>query len=246
MKKYFAISGIILMAAAIMGGCNGTVTGPGYTPKYRVEGILVKSLDGGSARIDLTLTKDSLSYKKAVITLGTTILDTNTLGYTKIFASGAIQTGQNYQLNIHDSTSLNVNLIIAMPGSFAINNVSLPADRIYAFGAVGVDWTISAGTDGYILADVPPSEAISNRGDTAYYDATEGAIRPDAFRYNDIAVSGTHLVYVAAYTGAPVSAPAVPFAIPVANDPADNVSKNILFGRLAGMVVAAPDSVVVP
>ncbi len=246
MNKYFAISGIILMAVAVMGGCNGKVTGPGHTPNYRVEGILVKSLDGGSARIDLTLTKDSLSYKKAVITLGTTILDTNTLGYTKTFVADSILPGQNYQLNIHDSTSLNVNLIIALPGSLTSHVTNLPVDRIYSGGVVSVEWTISAGTDGYLLATDPPSGAITDSGFSAYFDGTSGSIGPDAFRYNLNAISGTHKVYAAAYTGAPVSGPGVPFAIPVANNPADNVSKNILFGRLAGLVIAAPDSVVVP
>ncbi len=234
------------MAAAILGGCSGNVTGPGHTANYRVEGILVKSLDGGSARIDLTLTKDSLSYKKAVVTLGTTVLDTNSLGYTKTFTPSVIQAGQNYQLNIHDSTSLNVNLIIAMPGSLAISNVALPADRHYVSGAVGVTWTVSAGTDGYILATDPPAGAITDSGFSAYFNDVQGSILAGSFRYNGLAISGTHEVYVAAFTGAPVKTPGVPFLIPVANSPADNVSKNILFGRLAGMVVTAPDSVVVP
>lgn len=246
MRKTFAINGLILCAAVLLTACSESPTGSTPMATYSVAAVLVKNLSDGSARIDMTLQKNDSTYKKAVVTLGTTVLDTNILGYTKSFTSTQILVGQTYNLNIHDSTSLNINLIITMPGSLTISNVALPADRHYISGAVGVQWTISAGTDGYLLADVPPSGAISNLGDTAYYDATEGAIRPAAFRYNDIAVSGTHLVYVAAFTGAPVSAPAVPFPIPVANNPADNISVSIVTGRAAGIVVAAPDSVVVP
>ena len=233
------------MAAAIMGGCSGQVTGPGHTPNYRVEGILVLSLATNTARMDLTLTKDSVNFKKAIVTLGSTVLDTNVLGYTKEFAAGVIETTQNYQLNIHDSTSLNVDLMISIPGGLRDSVVS-PVSKIYRGETVHVVWTISTGTDGYILATQPPPGAISDSVFSAYFNDTQGSIIPDPFRINDMAVSGKHTIFVAAFTGAPTQLPAVPFLIPVANNPADNVSKKILFGRLAGMVVAVPDSIIVP
>ncbi len=209
--------------------------------------VLVKNLSDGSARIDMTLQKNDSTYKKAVVTLGTTILDTNILGYTKSFLSTEILVGQNYTLNIHDSTSLNINLIITMPGSYT-DSVAVPANRIYSGGNVTVGWTVAANADGYILATVPPADAITDAGDsTYYYDVTSGTIiGPEIFRPNGVAVSGTHKVYVAAFAGAPVKTPGIPFSVPETNKPGDNVSKNILFGRLAGMVITAPDSVVVP
>lgn len=247
MNKISAILGVFLLAAVILGGCSGDPVAPRSQVDYRVEGVLVKSLDGGTARIDLTLTRDSIAYKKAVITLGTTVLDTNAFGYSKTFAPADIATGQNYNLNIHDSTWLNVNLIISMPGSFSITGIS-PASRIYTNDPVYLNWSAAANAEGYILGTVPPFGGITDSGYSVYdFNVSDGGIiPPNGFRYNGIAIEGTHTIYVAAFVGAPVKTPGVPFFIPVANDPDDNVSKNILFGRLAGIVLSAPDSVVVP
>lgn len=246
MNKISAISGVVLLAVVILGGCSGDPVAPRSQVDYRVEGVLVKSLSDGSARIDLTLTRDSIAYKKAVMTLGTTVLDTNAYGYFKTFAPADIATGQNYNLNIHDSTWLNVNLIISMPGNLAITAMGLPASRLYSGWSFGVDWSDAANTMGYILATDPPSAYPDDTGHAEYLTTSEGTLTPADFRYNDILVAGKHLVYVAAYSGAPTDGPGLPIAIPVANNPDDNVSKNILFGRLAGMVLSAPDSVVVP
>lgn len=246
MKSISAILGVSLLAVVILGGCSGEPVAPGSKIDYRVEGVLVKSLDDGSARIDLTLTKDSIAYKKAVITLGATVLDTNAYGYTKTFSSSAIAVGQTYNLNIHDSTSLNTNLTISMPGSFTANVTNLALSRVYSGGSVTVDWTAATGADGYILATDPPSTYPADTGGAMYYTITDGALTPVAFQYDGDLVAGTHMVYVAAYIGAPTETPGLPIAIPTDNNPDDNVSKTILFGRLAGMVLSVPDSVVVP
>jgi hypothetical protein len=231
----------------ILGGCSGEPVAPRSGVDYRVEGVLVKNLSDGSARIDLTLTKDSTAYKKAVITLGTTVLDTNVYGYSKTFSSSAIAVGQTYSLNIHDSTSLNVNLTISMPGTFSITGIS-PASRIYTSDPVYVTWSVATNADGYILASVPPSGAVTDSGYSVYdYTVADpGMIPTTGFRYNGIAISGTHKVYVAAFTGAPAKTIGFPFLIPALDGPDDNVSKSIIFGRMAGMVLAVPDSIIVP
>ncbi|NMC44780.1 MAG: hypothetical protein GYA46_12750 [candidate division Zixibacteria bacterium] len=246
MNKISAISGVFLLAAVILGGCSGDPVAPHSQVDYRVEGVLVKSLDGGSARIDLTLTRDSIAYKKAVITLGTTVLDTNAFGYSKTFAPADIAIGQNYNLNIHDSTWLNVNLIISVPGSLAITAMGLPASRLYSGLSFAVDWSDAANANGYILATDPPSAFPDDTGYAEYVSISEGTLTPAALKYNDELVAGTHKVYVAAFIGAPTATPGLPIEIPTANNPDDNVSKTILFGRLAGMVLSVPDSVVVP
>lgn len=246
MNKISAILGVFLLAAAFLGGCSGDPVAPHSQVDYRVEGVLVKSLDGGSARIDLTLTRDSIAYKKAVITLGTTVLDTNAFGYSKTFAPADITTGQNYNLNIHDSTWLNVNLIISVPGSLRDSVTNLGPSRVYSGGSVTVRWSTATGAHGYILATDPPSAFPDDTGYAEYLTTSEGALTPAALKYNDVLVAGTHKVYVAAYIGAPTATPGLPIEIPTANSPDDNVSKTILFGRLAGMVLSAPDSVVVP
>jgi hypothetical protein len=248
MNKIPVILGSVLLAATILGGCSEkSVTPTQKKTEYRVEGVLVKDLSNGSARIDLTLTKNSVAYNKAVITLGSTVLDTNTYGYVMIFSPSDIIVGQDYNLNIHDSTALNTDLTISLPGSFA-DTVTIPANRVYVSGDVHVSWGTAAGADGYILATVPPPGAITDSGYTAYYTTVGNqVITPDGvFTYNGDPVSGTHKVYVAAFNGAPVKTLGFPFLVPTVNSPVDNVVSQILGGRLAGMVIPAPDSVIVP
>ena len=141
---------------------------------------------------------------------------------------------------------LDIDLTITLPGELSAEISDLPVSRIYSGGSVNVDWTVSAGTEGYILATVPPDTLPADSGYEAYVSGTSGAIPPDAFSFNQISMLGKHDVYVAAYTGAPTAADAVPFGLPVANNPPDSSFTSRLTGRIAGMVIAAPDSVIVP
>jgi len=246
MKKLVVFVGLGIITAVVIGGCSKSAVGPGLSAKYHVEAMLVENLAGYTARIDVALTKNDSLYKKAIVTLAAVPLDTVSIGYYKTFDTTVIKPGHSYVLNIKDSTSLNYNITISVPAILTGQVTNLPVNRLYSGGMVTVQWTVATGADGYIYATTTPPGSISDSGYQVYAAGTDGAIPPDAFKLNQVPISGTHKVYIAAYTGAPVSAPGVPFAIPVANNPADNISTTIITGRAAGMVVALPDSVVVP
>ena len=246
MKKLFVLIGLGIIAVVVIGGCSKNPAGLGTSARYHVEAMLVENLVGYTARVDVALTKNDSLYKKALVTLAAVPLDTISIGYYKTFDTTVIKPGHSYVLNIHDSTSLNYNIIISVPGSLTGGVTNLPVNRHYSGGAVTVTWTTSDGTDGYIFSTTTPPGSISDSGYQEYAIGLDGTIPPDAFKLNQVSISGTHKVYAAAYTGAPVLAPGVPFAIPVANNPADNISTTKITGRASGMVVAMPDSVVVP
>lgn len=243
MRKLFVYISVGIMAAVVIGSCSKNPAGSGSSAKYYVEAMLVESLAGYTARIDVALTKNDSLYKKATVTLASEKLDTISIGYYKIFDSTTIKPGNDYVLNIKDSTSLNYNIIISVPGSLT-GGVTSPADRLYRTGAVAVQWTVATGADGYIYAMTTPQGSISDSGYQVYTTGTDGVIPPDAFKMNQDPIYGTYRVYVAAYVGAPVLTPGVPFAMPTVNSPAANISTTKISGRWAGLVVAVPDSVV--
>ena len=129
-----------------------------------------------------------------------------------------------------------------MPDSFEINKHY----RFFVGGEEEVTWTPSANADGFILATVPP-EIYDLPGYSAYVSSDRGTIPPETFLDELSArISGTHMIYVAAYTGAPIQSPALPFDVPSVDIPPDNVTGDNIAGRIAGIVVATPDSIIVP
>ncbi len=243
MKKILSLFIPALLPVVLMVACEGDLTRPGQTATYRVETMLVKRLPTGAAHLDLTFIRNGSYYKKADITLAGIALDTSVCGYCKDFTPAQIAVDSCYILNIKDSTFLNINLTISLPGAFSIDGPSL---RNFIGNAEPVAWTISDGTDGYILATKPPESAGTSDGYEDYVSGITGAIPPETFILNiNDRIVGTHMIYVASYIGAPVDFPSLLFDIPTASNPADNVSYPIITGRTAGMVIAAPDSIIV-
>ncbi|MCP4567156.1 MAG: hypothetical protein GY841_06220 [FCB group bacterium] len=246
MKKIAVLIAMLPVTAFLLAGCEEATTQPDPVDTYRVEAILVKYLTDQSARLDLSLLKNGELYKNADIKLDAFNLDTGLTGYFLVFGSGILGSDSSYTLSIEDSTLLDVNLTINLPGDLTAEVTDLPASRIYSGGSVNVDWTVSSGTEGYILATVPPDTIAADSGYEAYVSGTSGAITPEALNFNQLLMRGHHKVLLMAYTGAPSEATAVPFEIPTANNPEDSVFSTRLSGRIAGMVVAIPDSIIVP
>gem|GEM_PF-6013427 len=68
------------------------------------------------------------------------------------------------------------------------------------------------------------------------------------FQYTSGLTDSVCHIYMGAYWGAPISSSAIPFDMPTASVPADNVNLTgpVVTGRIACMVIPAPDSVIVP
>lgn len=246
MKKIAVLIAMLPVTAFLLAACEEAGTQPDPVDTYRVEAILVKYLSDQTARLDLSLLKNGGLYKNADIKLDAFNLDTGLTGYFLEFGSGILGSDSSYTLSIEDSTALDVNLTINLPGDLTAEVTDLPASRIYSGGLVNVEWTVSSGTKGYLLATVPPDTIAADSGFEVYVFGRSGAITPEGLKFNELLMRGHHQVFLAAYTGAPFEATAVPFGIPTANNPADSIFSNRLSGRIAGMVVAVPDSIIVP
>ncbi len=243
MKRTGLIHLLVLGVIIILGGCSGETTRPLDGATYRVQALLYKELLTGGAHLEVTLSKNGSNFKEATVTLDGMEVDTNIFGYSQQFGASQILVDSSYVLNIQDSSRLNIDLTISLPGACSINS---PAIRHYTGDPVSVEWTISTGSHGYILATSPPDSAITDNGYEEYVSGISGTIPPEAFVINvDERILGTHGIYVASYVGAPTAFPSLAFDIPVANNPDDNVSGTRIKGRVAGMVIAAPDSIIV-
>ena len=247
MKKFIFPAVLSLIMVTVISSCSGDLNVTDDTETtYSVQATLVKDLADGTAQIDIVLNKNGSLYKNAVITLAGYQVDTSINGYSHTFTTGQIATGSSNILTITDSIFLDVTYTIDLPGTLAIDMPELPANRLYSGGAVTVEWTISSGTDGYILATTTPSGSSTDDGYEVYLFGFAAAIPTDGFIFNQQTIVGTHMVYVAAYIGSPIKTLAIPFDIPVVNNPDDNITTTTVSGRISGMVISAPDSVVVP
>ena len=241
MKKYIAIYLPVLLIAAILVACHADVTPPTTSSTYQFQAMLVKMTLPDSAAFFMTLEKDGAPYKGASVRLAGIVIDTSQYGYVKYFLGEQFAADTSYTLNIKDD-SIDVDLTLTLPGDFAINS---PGIRNFTGSAEPVSWTVSTQSDGYILATLPPDTTIYYDAYEAYVGTTQGSIPPEAFLDGDNRIVGNHMIYVAAYNGAPIDFYELPFIIPELNNPADNYSGSNISGRLAGMVIAAPDSVIV-
>ncbi len=243
MKKIYAISIPVLLIAALLAGCSGDLNTPSTSSTYRVDAILVKKMLPDSSAVFLTLQKNGADYKGAGVTLAGMVLDTNELGYVGYFGASQIAADTSYIINIKDNDSLDVDLTVSVPELFAINS---PGLRFFTGGAESVSWFASTNADAYILATEPPEDtAVVYDGFEAYVATTTETIPPETFLDGLDRIGGMHYIHVAAYIGSPIDISELPFMIPVDGNPGNNVSGSNISGRLAGMVVAAPDSIFV-
>lgn len=245
MKKTFAIIPVLLIAVFWLSACEEAPNSPDGIVNYKIEAILVKYLSSNTARIDVALTKNGDLYNMAEISLAGFRVITCSDRYCLVFGTDVIKSDTSYTLSITDSTTLDIDLTLTVPGDLTAEVTDLPPNRIYSGGSVNVDWTVSSGTDGYILATIPPDTIAADSGYEAYVSGTSGAIPPEALNFNQLLMRGRHDVYTVAFTGAPSDADGVPFEIPVANNPPDSIFSSRLSGRIAAMVIALPDSIIV-
>lgn len=243
MKKIYIFLTMCAAISIILAACDAEKITPSQVEEkmYGVNAILVRDLMGDSASVFVTLTKSKAAYRGADVYLGQAQIDTVATGYYRRFGVNQILPDSSYVLTIVDDTMLNAQLTFTMPDSFEIDKHF----RLFSGGEEEVIWSPSVNADGYILATVPPV-GVNDSGYTAYVISDRGTIPAATFLDSlDNKIVGTHMIYAAAYIGAPVKSPDIPFYIPTVNNPADNVSGEKIAGRIAGMVIASPDSIVV-
>lgn len=243
MKKIYLFLAIGAAISILLAACNAEKIVPPVTQEktYRVEAVLVRDLATDSASVYVTLTKSKVAYRGADVYLGLLPIDTTSTGYFRRFGPNQILSDSSYVLTIVDDTLLDTKLTFTVPDSFVVDTHY----RFFTGGEEAVVWSPSVNADGYVLATVPPNTALYT-GYSAYVPTTSGTIPAGTFLDGlNNRIVGTHMIYVSAYIGAPTQSPVLPFDLPSTGGPADNVSGDDIAGRIAAMVIALPDSIVV-
>ncbi|MFH1699346.1 MAG: hypothetical protein ABIE07_02065 [Candidatus Zixiibacteriota bacterium] len=245
MKKIIKISWIFTAATILIAGCGGHLTNPGGGggDSYAVEAVLVKSLETDSAFIEISLHKNNQVFTEATISLAGIAITSDSTHYYRAYGASQILAGNSYQLLISDSATQILSTNISLSGSMAING---PDVRNFTGGAEAVAWSGSLGSSGYILATTPPAAFSDLDGYGEFTGILSGTIPAETFMLNlTDRIVGTHLIYVAAYTGAPFNNEGIPFDIPTLGNPVNNISNGSVSGRVAGIVISSPDSIIV-
>jgi hypothetical protein len=241
MKRFLSIATVLLLVVLLV-ACDSEPTKPPTTRTYGVQALLQKNLSTDSAGVHVVLTRNGVTCKTATMTVAGLALDTTATGYMRRFGPTQIQANASYVLNIKDGDSLDVNLTISLPETFAIDK---PGIRVFTGSAEPVSWSASVSAAGYVIATVPPNTAYA--GYSAYVAAsTNATIPPEAFLEGQNRIPGYHEIYVAAYKGSPSVSPLLPFDLPTTGGPVYNVALTKISGRVSGMVIAVPDSIAVP
>lgn len=228
-----------------MTGCGAELTNP--TPvdgdSYTVEAVLIKSLETDSAFVEISLLKNGEAFAGANVSLATIDISGDSGSYYRAYGAGQILPGNSYLLVISDSTTQILSTNISLPGSIVINGPDL---RNFTGDPETVAWSGSLGSSAYILATTPPAAFSDEAGYGEFTGSLSSTIPSETFVLNATdRIIGTHKIYVAAYTGAPIDGDAIPFDIPTAGRPANNISTGGVTGRVAGIVISVADSIIV-
>jgi len=242
-------------------GCDGTPSDSGTSAdgEYRIEGVVVicprldSTLDStyvivNAQRNDSTLVDGELEFGHWELLLSQCAFCPDTL-YTLAAGSDTLFPAGSHQLVAGDADELADTIVSTTAATFAVT-VTSPANRINT-GAnqVSLEWTASAGAEGYALATVKRTALNTGLGFSQYATslATQGTLPASAFRHpvtND-PDTGWYYIYIYAYTDAPDSTLAdlvLPVSLP--GQAPDNINiANHLTGRFGSVVATPRDSV---
>jgi hypothetical protein len=245
MKKFIKISWIIATATIFIIGCGADLTKPDPVDEdsFSVEAVLVKNLETDSAFVEISLLKNNQALASASVTLAGLEISGDSGSYSRAYGPGPISAGNSYLLVISDSTAQILSTNITLPGSVVING---PDIRNFTGDPEAVAWSGSSGSSDFILATTPPAAFSDENGYGEFTGNLSSTIPSETFvLISTDRMLGTHMIYVAAYTGAPFDSDAIPFDIPTVGRPANNISVDSVSGRIAGIVISSPDSIIV-
>lgn len=242
MKKIVLIFAIVAFGATGIISCDGELTKPDTeTTLYVLEALLVRDLALGASYVDVNLKRNDSILTTATVTLDGQIISSNATGYFRLFPISQFPADSSFSLRIVDESILDTTLSISLPGEL---NIVDDGFRTFIGSAEPVSWTVSAGTDGYILATTTPPGAITSNGYESFVTSSiSSSIPPEAFNYLSQRILGYHMIYVSSYIGSPVASNNFLFDIPTSGGPADNLTGGNLTGKIGGMVIAQPDSI---
>ncbi|MFQ6008501.1 MAG: hypothetical protein ACE5K8_06050 [Candidatus Zixiibacteriota bacterium] len=251
MKPLYLLSLLVLvLPVSLQWGCEGgptTYRPPGLFT-YRFEGALVKDLNINFTTIVATLTREDSILPNAMIRFGgDSLAFSQDSSFWRIVLPAGDYVAGDYDIEIQDSTLFHDTLSAMLADNFAINNVT-PATRIKLTGdEVKLEWTGSAGSEGYVIAAVKRDAEYTGVGYSQYVteQATAGIFPDSAFNKPTVNEpdTGWYYLYVYSYAGKPDSAlSAELLPVPMPSQLGDNIEVRDLIGRFGTIVVTAFDS----
>ncbi len=251
MKNVRTILCLVIAVSAFIGGCEstgGTGGDPGEDNRYTLNGLFVQDINLFAQKIDTSafaavMTKDLEELQTAQIFFGNSALgfDNTDSIYAFTNISTSYLAPQAITMNIVDSTFLAETVSTVVIDSLWIKNYPDSTIPNTNGTSMFVEWSSAANIDGYIVAVVPAGSEYTNVGYSVYVTelGTSTTIPPDAFRVNNVVVTGWYNFYVYGYAGSPdlaLSSEILPVALP--SQLPDNISLTKLTGHFGSIVVS--------
>jgi hypothetical protein len=249
MGKYlFRISFIALFAVNLFGGCDSHKSVADNTPQinFSAEMTIVKDHSQGldMARIDFW--RNNEAFDNATIKIGTDTVRLYGAGIYYAETPLIHLLSQNNTISFAcSSDSYAKNLTFIMPDDFAITNIYPRYNQ--GGNTVQVDWSISNGATGYVLAVVARNYGHNGTSPLTTKlpaDIHSVTIPRTAFESSSgNPVADIYYIYVTAFNGGFGPFPGMKFPLP-SNMPAEAINDPNGHKRVG--VVARADSVIVP
>jgi hypothetical protein len=242
MRKFHFIAGLLLiMTLLTIWGCDERISNS-KTKGYYIEGVVTRNQDNDSILALAQFKRNDTILTAAQILIGSDTLKYDSGLYTKSYAHINLLATGTTKLYLTDSNRFDESVSFTIPAGFQISSVS-PANRLNAGGtSVGVDWSSSAGSNGYALGVVLADSAYKSSGWTEFITTgvTSDNIPPDAFRLSGNLDTGWYYIYVYSYAGSPAFEADLPTAFPSGLEA--NISRLNFSGMWGAINVASRDS----
>ncbi len=257
MKKYYPLKELtllglaILLAVCTLPGCGGNSTpiGPGESDnEYQYIGSIIKDLNLDIFVMVADLKRNDTVVTDAVIYATNDTLIYNGSYYTRTFSSSNHYGSGTLKSIFKDSSLFSDTITSVIPANLVITSV-LPSIKDPS-DLVNVQWTGSAGVDGYIIAAVKRDSSYLKMGYSQYVTSLSPleTIENEAFTINSISGGepnpGTYDIFVYAYWGVPdsiMTSALLPVPIPGQLD--ENINEQNLSGSVGVIVVSQAGSV---
>lgn len=244
---------IALALIVALTGCGGGSTGDGGSSRYSYifSGGLVADLNADSSRVTATLLRNSSAYGSAMVSF-----DSDTLAYLNSAYRAARIISSSYSagattIRVVDTPQLNAQFTQTVVDSFSISNVVPDRREKLSSETVQLEWTGSAGSDGYIIAAVKSSDIYTGNGFSQYVTeiGTSETFDNLAFTLDNVLNNqidtGMYYLYVYSYSGAPDSALTASYLpVPFPNQLSDNINagQTLFTGHFGTVSVSLKDS----
>jgi hypothetical protein len=244
----------LVLAAAVLAGCNSAPTDNLRAGDYTTQGVLVQEMNKDHAyavvrfqRNDTTITNAAIHIAGAPTAFWASYNGIDS-AYQALLSPAAVHAGDEAYFRTADASRFKDSVLVAIVDTFSItDNIDPPNHQLVGAGQVSLEWTACANAQGYILAAVKASRAYTGVGHSAIAPgANAGTIPPEAFinPVSGTADTGLYNIYVYAYGGAPDSALASALLpVPMPMQVADNIEHHDLTGRFGTITVTLTDTI---